>query len=146
MTKKEIIAAIRVLLSFRAVTLKDIEKTLGMPKNCLSGMLSGSRALPERWEQPLIAFIRAKNNGAKEIVIPIQTAPPKKKKAKQNTALPETPVLPAPNPEKYAPPRPIEIKDELPAAKTLISNRIPPPGLSKSEQIRWHREHNQTLQ
>lgn len=146
MTKTEIIAAIRVLLSFRSVTLKDIELTLGMPENCLSGMLNGSRALPRRWEQPLIAFIQAKNAGAKQIVIPIQTTSPGKKKTKKNKALIETPIIAAPITETYDTPLAPQIKDETPVIKTPFSNRTPPPGLSKSEQIRWHREHNQTLQ
>lgn len=35
----------------------QIEKEIGMPKNSLSGMLSGSKGIPEKWVEPLTIFL-----------------------------------------------------------------------------------------
>lgn len=38
----------------------EIEKQLGMPKNSLSGMLSGAKPIPKRWEEKLQDFLDGK--------------------------------------------------------------------------------------
>jgi hypothetical protein len=35
----------------------NIEKTLGMPKNSLSGMINGTRPTPKKWEEKLCKFV-----------------------------------------------------------------------------------------
>lgn len=127
MTKEQIIADLRVLVltDGNGITLSGIETSLKIPKNSLSGMLSGSRNLPDKWIPLLEAYVTALAKGAKEIIIPIgqpsSTPPPSDK-----------------SPEKK--------KIKIAAPKKEVAEKTIPPGLSKSAQLRWHRENNQTLQ
>lgn len=53
MTKEELIKG----LTECGVKKKDIELRLGMPKNSLSGMISGSKPIPEKWFVLLEGFL-----------------------------------------------------------------------------------------
>lgn len=57
MTKEQLVAAIRVLTDYKGVSLKEIEEALNIPKNSLSGMLSGSRPMPGKWKSLLVVYI-----------------------------------------------------------------------------------------
>lgn len=124
MTKEQLIAAIRVLTDYKGVTLGEIEKALTMPKNCLSGMVNGSRNLSTKWHSLLEAYVEARLKGATEIVIPIGMAK-ERRGADKKTA-----VQPA----------------KVPVEKKITPAKTPPAAMTKSQQIRWHRENNQTLQ
>lgn len=136
MTKDELIAAIRLLTDYKGVTLGEIEKTLNMPQNCLSGMVNGSRNLSKKWHPLLEAYVDAKMKGATEIVIPIGEAkiPPALKEKIDENNIPE-------NKAKI-----LKKRKNLTPLPSEQERKSPPPGLTKSEQIRWHRENNQTLQ
>lgn len=123
MTDEKLKEAIRTLTALKKVTLGDIERVLKMPQNCLSGMMSGSRNIPSKWKPLLVAYVEAKMEGATEIVISIGDV-------KDIPAMAET------TPQK------VEPKAEKPTA----SDKSMPGGMSKSQQLRWHRENNQTLQ
>ena len=94
-----------------------IEQELKIPKNNLSGFLSGTRATPEKWQKKLIAWAEKHQSNTSSQPVEIS-----KKKEKVISA------APAP----------------LPSRKEI--NLAPPPGLSKSDQLKWWREHAQTLQ
>lgn len=117
-------AALITLRDYKGVRLYEIEETLGMPKNCLSGMINGSRPFSPKWQLLLAAYVEAKNKGEKTMVFEIPTSkmppkPPVKEVAKA------------------------EIK---PVSKSIpVHSSTPPPGLSRTQQIRWYRENNQTL-
>ena len=53
MTKEELIKG----LTECGVKKKEIEEKLGMPKNSLSGMISGSKPIPEKWFVLLEGFL-----------------------------------------------------------------------------------------
>lgn len=96
--------------------LTAIEKELGMPENVLSGMLSGTRKLPKKWIQPLTEYVEALKTEAKTASSPRLVD-----------------VLP-----------PLTEEDIFEMAEK--AHKSPPPGLTKSQKLRWHRENTQTLQ
>jgi hypothetical protein len=122
--KEQLIAAIRVLTDYKGVTLREIEEALKIPQNSLSGMLNGSRNLAPKWQKLLMAYVEAKAEGKKEIIIPIGDAKDpvvtSAQKAKKTEVLPE--IVQAPS-----------------------SATAPPPGMNKAQQLRWHREQNQSF-
>lgn len=125
MTKEQLIASIRVLTDYNGVRLKEIEETLGIPRNGLSGMLNGSRNLTPKWQKLLEVYVQAKAKGKTEIVIPIVAS--KAPVADQGQKSKKIKVAPA---SVQVPPSP----------------RTPPTGMTKAQQLRWHREQSQTLQ
>lgn len=132
----ELIAAIRALRDYGGVDLRDIEKTLTMPRNCLSGMLNGTRPFPPKWQKLLTNFVLAKRKGNKEIIIPIGM--PKSRPADQPKTTKKKPSTPFPTKKK------VEAKKV--SDPTEKSTKTPPAGLDKAQLIRWHRERNQKLQ
>lgn len=100
------------------VRIIDIEKELGIPKNHLSGFLRGARTIPKKWQTTLISYAKRVDDARKPE--PKVLLPPTEKSAPTIAKEPETPPK---------------------TAKAL-----PPAGLSKTETIKWYRQHNQTLQ
>lgn len=125
METSDLQAAIRAMTDYGGYTLREIEETLKMPHNCLSAMVNGTRNMGPKWKCLLVAFVEAKQKGATSIVIPIGPA-----KVRETIQEKKTKAIPAQ-------------KERI---KEPEIGRTPPPGLSKAQQIRWHREHNQTLQ
>lgn len=132
MTTEELIAAIRSLMDYHGVNLSDIEKTLKIPRNSLSGMIGGKRPFSEKWQKLLVLYVEAKLEGKKKIVIPIGKTP----KAQEV-------LRTAPEPAR-------EVFSQVPLPEEEIRTiaekayQTLPEGLSKIQQIRWLREHFQT--
>lgn len=125
MTQDELIATIRALTDYGGFTLKEIETTLHIPKNHLSGMLNGTKHFAPKWLKLLILWAEATVKGDKTIMIPLG-APPS---------------LPSDNSTKK-----VKTKSPSPEESAIRPpTRMPPPGLTKTQQIRWHRENSQTL-
>lgn len=119
MTFQEATAVLKDLIG-RGVRMIDIEKELKIPKNNLSGFLSGRRKT-KKWQKVIIAYaVRLKKAIPPE---PKLLLPPPKKAAKK------------PAPDKTTP-----------AAAAVPAKALPPHGLSKSEKFKWLRQNNQTLQ
>jgi hypothetical protein len=112
------------------ITLKSIEEDLRMPANSLSGMLSGKRPFAKKWITKLSEYVSVKKLKVPEIrkVAPINI--------EQAVA-----VHNATHPEQHT-----EHMSLTPRQATELIKKAPPPGLTKSQQIRWHRENTQTLQ
>ena len=125
MDRQQLINAIRALRDIAGVRLRDIEEALKMPKNILSGMLTGTRSFPAKWEKLLIGYVEARAKGQKEIVIPI--GEPRAKPGVRVVKPESKPVEPT-------------------KAKAAAAQKSPPPGMNKAQTIRWHRENSQTLQ
>jgi hypothetical protein len=119
-TDEQLVAAVRELTDYGGVYLTDIEKQLGIPKNMLSGMLNKRRPFVPKWKKKILEYLLTRP----------QPAP--------KEPVEELPATPPPSPP---PPveRPVASTTSVPAPK------MPPAGLSKSQQIRWHRENSQTL-
>lgn len=148
MTKEELIAAIRVLTGFKGVSLKEIEKTLSMPTNYLSGMLNGSKSFAPKWQTVLAAYVEATTKGAKEIVIPIGPQTPVEDQVKKKNTptakkriIKERNILTEPIPAQEYP----LTNQETLSSPSEKESKTPPPDLTKAQQLRWHRENNQTL-
>lgn len=131
------------------MTLKEIEETLKMPRNYLSGMLNGTRPFAPKWQTLLVAYVKAKTEGNTSIVIPISVKHKIKKKIEKNNEpankkriLKEREGLTQATPETQYPLTDAEYFS-IPAEKAA---KTPPAGLTKAQQIRWHRENNQPLQ
>lgn len=132
--RQKLIDSIRALTNYRMYTLGQIEKTLGMPENSLSGMLNGSRNMSPKWQTLLAEFIKALPKEDKTITIKIGEVEPEPVEfplLTQAKALAAELTRP-PQVEKVVPP---------PAA----DRKLPPPGLSKTQLQRWYRENSQTL-
>ena len=65
---------------------KDIEKELGMPQNCLSGMLTGKKPIPLKWRLKLTEYV-AKNKSKEE-------TPPVEMKLVDPQPIPEVIITP----------------------------------------------------
>jgi hypothetical protein len=114
--------------------LTAIEKKLGMPENALSGMLSGKRKLPKKWVHPLTEYVEILKKNE------VKNEPENKErttKEREEIADPIQESIRANYP-------PLSDADIYQIAET--AKKSPPPGLTKTQQIRWHRENTQTLQ
>lgn len=122
MQLKELNLKIRAFAKADGVTLTDLEKHFKMPRNHLSTMLNGTRHFPAKWQRKLAEWIDARK----------KTTRKKKAVAKEQTELPDEPLA----------------DDQSIGTAVSIDKprKLPPPGLTKPQQIRWHRENNQTLQ
>ena len=120
MTFEEAKGVLKTLVN-DGVRMGDLEEELKIPKNHLSGYLSGNRKTPPKWQEKLIDYAKRVEKVRKpepKILLPARkkaagTAPPKKKAQASDT----------------------------PPVQTL-----PPAGLSRSEKMKWFRQNNQTLQ
>lgn len=130
--RQKLIDSIRALTNYKVYTLGQIEKTLGIPTNTLSSMLNGSRNMAPKWQTLLTEFIKALPKEDKTITINIDDIAPKPETGVIVEALKPRKLLHA---EKISHP----LTEPIAAEKTL------PAGLTKSQQIRWHRENSQTL-
>jgi hypothetical protein len=124
--KQKVIDSIRALTHYKAYTLGQIETTLGLPQNSLSGMLSGSRNMSPKWQRLLEEFIKALPKEDKTITIKIDQGEPE---LEPHAGEPEVQMVEVP----------------IPAPKKAVVKKDMPPGLTKAQQIRWHRENSQTL-
>lgn len=130
--KQQLIDSIRALTNYKFYTLGQIEKTLKIPQNTLSGMLNESRNMAPKWQTLLTEFIKALPKEDKTITIKIDVIEPKpESRAIADALKPKTPV-----------PR---IRIAPPLTETVAAEKTLPAGLTKSQQIRWHREKSQTL-
>ena len=64
--KQEVIDA----LSFYGIKKSKVEADLGMPKNSLSAMLSGSKEIPKKWVDVLRKYVDDLNNPQKDLETP----------------------------------------------------------------------------
>jgi hypothetical protein len=120
------------------VRLKAIEETLRMPANSLSGMLSGSRPFPKKWIPKLEAYVKLHKIPAtisKEIISDLV-----------NKGVAITKVTQEGITERIDPftQEGAEIIQNFQQAE--VAPTSPPQGLTKAQQLRWHRENSQTLQ
>lgn len=74
-TKEQLVAAIRVLTDYKGVSLKEIEEALNIPKNSLSGMLSGSRPMPGKWKSLLVVYVLNRINVSPKEPTPAKSNP-----------------------------------------------------------------------
>jgi hypothetical protein len=112
----ELTAALRAIVDDEGIRLSAIEKAIKMPANCLSGMLNGTRGFPEKWQRKLISYIIEKN----------------KKPSRKNKIL---------NTRESLDQSPASKKYPLSERETFsVPSKLPPPNLSKTQQLRWHRE------
>ncbi len=161
--KQEIIDSIRNLTNYKVYTLGQIEKTLGLPQNSLSGMLNGSRNMAPKWQVLLSEFIKALPKEDKTITIKIDQG---ELGAEGSSGLAEKmaallPGLPkqtlsnltdkgAAITKTSATEPPAAVDPFSPAGQKVLqavkkAQKNMPPGLTKAQQIRWHRENGQTL-
>lgn len=131
--RQRLIDSIRALTNYKVYTLGQIEKTLGIPTNTLSGMLNGSRNMAPKWQTLLSEFIKALPKEDRTITIKIADIEPE----------PELHV-PWPNLKSSAPCLPPSPVVEKPAL-VRTADKLPPAGMTKAQQIRWHKENNDTL-
>ena len=170
--KQKIIDSIRALTHYKAYTLGQIEKTLGLPQNTLSGMLNGSRNMSPKWQRLLTEFIMALPKEDKTITIKIdqEEAEPMSgeytsserrlsEKLRQMTenvtphtkkTLPDLVDKSVAITKTSATAPPAAIDPFSPEGQKIIQaakkpGKPMPPGLTKAQQIRWHRENGQTL-
>lgn len=110
--------------------LKGVEQQLGMPQNALAGMLSGKRKFPKRWVVPLTKYVEALKK-TEERAVPENKEPLVEE--------PETgqPYILSPEYPRLTEAEIIEVAQK--------AHKSPPPGLDKSQRLRWLREHNQEL-
>lgn len=87
-------------------------------------MLNGTRNFAKKWLPLLEAYVEAKMKGKTEIIIPIGEAKIAVSASNKQAKKKDTKLTPA---TKAVPPN------------------APPPAMSKAQQLRWHREQNQTL-
>lgn len=131
--RQQLIDSIRALTNYKVYTLGQIEKTLNIPQNTLSGMLNGSRNMASKWERLLTEFIKALPKEDKSINIKIDLT----EQEKERMAAAVEPVLPklvaAPTTKTVMIP------------KIAADRKFPPSGLTKSQLQRWYRENSQTL-
>lgn len=152
--RQQLIDSIRALTNYKVYTLGQIEKTLGIPKNTLSGMLNGSRNLAPKWERMLGEFLKALPKEDKTITINISPEEHDQEAALEDKLplLPQqtltdlvdkgvaiTKVLEKGDVTSINPHSEDGLKLVRGAKKTMPSN------LTKAQQIRWHRENGQTL-
>ena len=131
--KQKVIDSIRTLTNHRRYTLGQIEKMLGIPTNTLSTMLNGNRNMGPKYVTLLSEFLKALPKEDKTITIKISDD-----ELDLETALAEK--LP-PLPEGTL----TDLVDKGGQVLQSAAKQTPPAGLTKSQQIRWHRENSQTL-
>ena len=64
--KQEVLGA----LTFHGIKKSKVEGDLGMPKNSLSAMLSGSKEIPKKWVDALRKYVDDLNNPQKDLETP----------------------------------------------------------------------------
>lgn len=156
--KQQIIDSIRALTNYKVYTLGQIEKTLGIPQNTLSGMLSGSRNMAPKWQTLLSEYIKALPKEDKTITIKIGEDDAKNQNLEAALAG-KFPPLPKETicdlvekgaaitkTSKNALPRVVDpMSKEGRQVVRSASGKTMPAGLTKAQQIRWHKENGQTL-
>lgn len=112
------------------VRLKAIEEHLKMPANSLSGMLSGSRPFPKKWIPKLEAYAKVYQT------VELNNIPVNKERILTQREELDDSVMAG-----------VQGFPALPEAEEVaIAKKMPPQGLTKAQQLRWHRENSQTLQ
>ena len=154
--KQKIIESIRNLTYNKKYTLGQIEKTLGIPTNTLSGMLSGSRNMAAKWERMLSEFLKALPKEDKTITIKISEDESESEieaaLAEKLPALPQGTVtdlaeqgVAITKVSENAVPVRVDPHGEEGLKFVRAAKKTPPAGMTKAQQIRWHRENSQTL-
>jgi len=83
--KQEVIDA----LSFYGIKKSKLESDLGMPKNSLSAMLSGSKEIPKKWVDVLRKYVDDLNNPQKDLETPKEAQiKPEIEKTVESTQIP----------------------------------------------------------
>jgi hypothetical protein len=119
-------------LTGKGIKLKDIEKDLGMPANSLSGMLSGTRPFASKWIPKLEAYVK------------LQQSIPELRKQTVADLVDRGIAITKVTADKKV--QRIDPDSEEGRQIIAAAHKSPPKGLTKSEQIRWHRENTQTLE
>jgi hypothetical protein len=151
---QKVIDSIRTLTYNKTYTLGKIEIILGIPRNTLSGMLNGARKMG-KWERLLSEFLKALPKQDKTIMIKISEDEPDP----EMTLAEKLPPFPEPTLTELVD-KGVAITKVSETGLVLTTDpfgkegqhvirsatkQTPPPGMTKSEQIRWYRENNQTL-
>jgi hypothetical protein len=123
-------------LRARGIRLIAIEKEVGMPENTLAGMLSRSRPFPKKWQKKLTEYVFSQTLNVP--ALPQQTVNDLIEKGAAITEISSE--------GEIKPIDPFSNKGQEIIKQTKTSHKSPPPGLSRTEQLRWYRENAQTLQ
>lgn len=137
----ELIIAVRDIVS-TGVRLNVIEKRYNFPLNHLSGMLNKKRPFPKKWQKKLNGYVLEYQLTQKLAQIP---APGGilDDLVTHNEAIIKVSTNVTPKRIDPVSPEGQSLKEK--AEPGSATARIPPPGLTKAQQLRWHRENTQTL-
>lgn len=106
-----------------------------MPENALSGMLSGKRRLPKKWIHPLTEYIEVLKTGV-PLKVEASTLAEIKEPIFQESKTPRSSNFER---EHH------QLTEEDVFEMAEKAHKSPPAGLTKSQQLRWHKENTQTL-